>query len=350
MLSTSSARPATSQVWPSFVLVAGLLLVGLACEEDGLFRAAGGVIARRARGGVTLFVWCGLLVGVVTALLNLDTSVAFVTPVLVYCARARGEGERPLLVASILLANAGSLTLPGANLTNLIVLSTSHVTGARYLSSMYLAGPAALVVTGLVIVVVFRRELTTSPHDVDPVQTPRWGLGIVALVVVTLAVLIMRAPALVVAAVGLATALSRSSTRARMGEVLGVPVLVALFGVSTFLGTIGRMWSGPATALAHLDAPLTAGVAAVATVLVNNLPAAALLASHAPPHPFALLIGLNVGPNLFVTGSLAWVLWRRSAMMVGAQPSLGHATRVGVVSAPFAITASLLGLWLAGGR
>ena len=50
-------------------------------------------------------------------------------------------------------------------------------------------------------------------------------------------------------------------------------------------------------------------MAALTGVLVNNLPAASLLAARRPPHPFALLVGLNVGPNLFVTGSLAWILW-----------------------------------------
>ena len=41
---------------------------------------------------------------------------------------------------------------------------------------------------------------------------------------------------------------------------------------------------------------------ALATVVLNNLPAASLLAARAPSHPFSLLVGLNLGPNLCVTG------------------------------------------------
>ena len=66
-------------------------------------------------------------------LLNLDTSVTFLTPVLVYAARSRGEGEAPLLYACLLLSNAGFLLLPGSNLTNLIVLGHLHLSGGAFL-------------------------------------------------------------------------------------------------------------------------------------------------------------------------------------------------------------------------
>ncbi len=80
-----------------------------------------------------------------------------------------------------------------------------------------------------------------------------------------------------------------------MGRVLGLPVLVGLFAVAVALGTLGRVWLGPATMLSHLDAGGTAAVAAGASVLVNNLPAASLLASRVPPWPYALLVGLDIG-------------------------------------------------------
>ena len=55
--------------------------------------------------------------------------------------------------------------------------------------------------------------------------------------------------------------------------------------------------------LSHLSGSATAGFAALATVVVNNLPAASMLAARTPGHPFQLLVGLNLGPNLCVTGS-----------------------------------------------
>jgi arsenical pump membrane protein len=83
-------------------------------------------------------------------------------------------------------------------------------------------------------------------------------------------------------------------------------------------------------------------------VLVNNLPAASLLSARAPEHPFSLLIGLNLGPNLFVSGSLAWLLWLRTARSAGAGPSIAKASRIGVVAVPLSMAAALTVLALTG--
>jgi Na+/H+ antiporter NhaD/arsenite permease-like protein len=85
---------------------------GLVADDDGLFAAAGHQLARLARSGNVLFLGATAMIGGVTAVLNLDTSVAFLTPVLVYMARSRGEGEAPLLYGCLLLSNASSLFLP----------------------------------------------------------------------------------------------------------------------------------------------------------------------------------------------------------------------------------------------
>jgi len=113
---------------------------------------------------------------------------------------------------------------------------------------------------------------------------------------------------------------------------------------------LGRVWSGPGTLLSHLDVWGTAGLAAATSVLVNNLPAASLLAARTPNHPFALLIGLNLGPNLFVSGSLAWLLWLRSARAAGAQPSITKAVRLGVVAVPASMVAAVGVLIVTGGH
>ncbi len=127
---------AAAQVWPPFVLVAGLLLVGLVAHEDGLFAWAGTALGRLARNGWVLYCGAAVLVVVVTTVLNLDTAVTFLTPVVIYAARGSDDLEAPLVYACLLLANAGSLLLPGSNLTNLIVLGHLHLSGARFLAHM----------------------------------------------------------------------------------------------------------------------------------------------------------------------------------------------------------------------
>src|SRR5580700_3513576 len=78
------AGSAANQDWPPFVLVSGLLLVGLVADESGVFAAAGHGLARFSTRGSLLFAGTVALVAGVTSILNLDTSVAFLTPILVY--------------------------------------------------------------------------------------------------------------------------------------------------------------------------------------------------------------------------------------------------------------------------
>lgn len=344
-LSPSDARSAAAQNWSPFVLVTGLLLVGLVADDDGLFAAAGHGLARTSSSGIVLFVGATAVIAMVTAVLNLDTSVAFLTPVLVYAARSRGEGEAPLLYGCLLLSNAGSLFLPGSNLTNLIVLGHVRLTGAAFLARMWAPTLAALLATATVVAVIERRSLRASAKKLTGAERPTVGLGLLAVVSATLLVLTLHTPALPVAVVGVIAIGIRLATGKEKAhhvlDVLGVPMLVGLFGVAVALGTLGRVWDGPSTLLSHLDAWGTAAVAAATSVLVNNLPAASLLAARTPAHPFALLIGLNLGPNLFVTGSLAWILWLRSARGAGAQPSIAKASRIGILAVPLSMTASL---------
>ncbi len=368
-----AARSAASQVWSPFVLVAGLLLVGLVADHDGLFAAAGHRLSRAAPDGMSLFAGAALLVAGVTAVLNLDTSVVFLTPVLVYAARRRGQGEAALLVGCLLLSNAGSLLLPGSNLTNLIVLGHLHLSGGQFLARMALPWVGAVVLTGVVTAVAERRSLGAprsrltdrSDPDLGPVPDPALppaprpadltlGLGALGVVAVAVLVLALRNPALPVAGVGILIIVARLVTHREdldhVLDVLGLPVLVGLFGIAVALGTLGRTWSGPAILLAHLDAVGTAVVAALATVVVNNLPAAALLASRVPPHPYPLLVGLDIGPNLFVTGSLAWILWWRTARSVGSAPPVRRAVVLGLVTVPLSMAAALGLLAVTGSR
>jgi arsenical pump membrane protein len=348
------ARAAVSQDWPPFVLVAGLLLIGFVANRDGLFEAAGRFLARSTRSGGALFAGAVVMVGAVTAVLNLDTSVAFLTPVLVYTARSRGKGEAPLVYGSLLLANAGSLFLPGSNLTNLIVLGHLHMSGASFLAHMWAPALVALVVTAVVVALASGDELGACGTKPAEKLRPRLGLGLGAVVAATVLIVALRAPALPVVIVGLvvtaARLLARECKPRELAAVLGLPLLVGLFGIAVGLGTLARVWSGPSQLLAHLDAWQTAAFAAAGSVVVNNLPAASLMAARVPSRPFALLIGLDLGPNLFVSGSLAWLLWLRAARGAGARPSVSKASRLGLVAVPLSMAAALGVLSLVGTR
>jgi arsenical pump membrane protein len=346
VLDASAAHSALVQAWPPFVLVAGLLLVGRVAGHDGLFDAAASRLVALPGPPVVLALACFALVAVVTALLNLDTSVVFLTPVLLQSARRRGVDELPFLYGSVFMANASSLFLPGSNLTNLLVLSGRHVSGGVFFTRMFTIALVASAITAAGLVLIHRRRLFATGKPVaEPPARLRLGVGLWGTLIAAVLIVLLQNAALPVLGLGLAL----TAWRARAGELdwresiswLGAPVLASLFGLCVGLGTFARASSFPADVLHSAGAPLTAVVAAGASVLVNNLPAAVLLSSRSHLHTGALLLGLNVGPNLAVTGSLAVLLWWRAARAGGAKPSALEYSCQGLLLAPLAMLGAL---------
>ncbi len=246
LASSTHARAAAAQDWPPFVLVIGLLLVGLVADTDGLFSAAGQWLARQSPNGIVLYVGAVLLVLIVTTVLNLDTSVAFLTPILVYAARSRGGGEEPLLYGCLPLSNAGSLLLPVSNLTNLIVLGHLHLSGGAFLHGPGCSGGSICDIPGH-----WSKRASGAPHDRD--------------------------------------AGFRDGTS----------------GVGCRIGCrSGSDSCGRALERARQQPP--------GRIVVGR---------RSPPRPFALLVGLNIGPNLFVTRIPGLVLVA-SGGQVGRRPTL----------------------------
>jgi arsenical pump membrane protein len=341
---------AAQQAWPPFVLVCGLLLVGRVVHSDGLFEGAGGLLERLPGPPVALLAGGLVLVAGVTAVLNLDTAVVFLTPVLVLAARARGVDEQPFLYGSVYVANASSLYLPGSNLTNLLVLARDPLPGGAFAARLVVPALTASVVTSLGVWLLFRRRLSgrvpRTPRPADtPLRDARW-VGLSAVIAAAGLTLALTHPALPVLAVGVTAvavqcARGRIDPRGVLGSI-GPGMLTLLFVASVVLGVVARAWDGPANLLAGAGRWETAVIGALGSVGLNNLPATVLLSAQTLPHPRALLIGLNLGPNLAVTGSLSAYLWFRAARQVDAQPSIGAFSRRGVVLAPLAIAAALL--------
>jgi arsenical pump membrane protein len=374
---------ALHQSWPPFVLIAGLLLIGLLANRDGLFAWGGARLQRLPGGGVALLGAALLLDAVVTAVLNLDTAVVFLTPVLVFAARRRRVAIEPFLYGCVFMANASSLFLPGSNLTNLLVLDAGNGgSGASFAAKMFPIAITAAVVTAVGVALSFRRHLVAGRGEAgegsggrtaaaagpseagkggetravaaagrsgdgsasDPRVT--LGPGAVATAAAIVLVLALRQPALAVLGVGMLAALVELARRrvdlADVWRVLGLPSLAAAFVLTVALGTLARHWNGPAELIDGASGPETAGLAAISTVFVNNLPAAALYSAHAVDHSRMLLLGLNVGPNLAVTGALSALLWFRAAREVDARPSLLEFSVRGIPLALAAMAAAIV--------
>jgi arsenical pump membrane protein len=177
------------------------------------------------------------------------------------------------------------------------------------------------------------------PGEVADAVASRFRLRIGATATVAAAALIVALPnpAVPVLAVGLAaTALHRVRPQ------LDARALSLLFVFAVALGVGGRLWRAPAGLLDGCGAWSTAALGAAASVVINNLPAAALLSSQPVGHPDALLLGLDLGPNLAVTGSLSALLWLQAARAVRARPSIATYSRLGLLLVPLTLAAALL--------
>jgi arsenical pump membrane protein len=337
---------AAGQVWPAFALVTGLLLVGVVAERDGLFAAAGGLLARVPAGPRVLLVLALGLVAFVTAILNLDTSVFFLTPVLLHLARLRGIDETAFLYGAVFMSNAASLFLPGSNLTNLIVLDCEAGSGAQFFVRMWSAAFASVIVTALVLLALYWRPLGAPSVPAVERAPARLGVGAIAVLVATAVVLLVTSPGLPVLVCGIVAVILARVRLTRVREAVDVRLIGLLFVLAVALGWLGRAWRGPETLVDDLGRVGTAVAAAFSSVAINNLPASVLLAPDRPDHARAFLIGLNLGPNLAITGSLSALLWLRVARGLGAPPSVRIYSLLGLVLVPLSLGAAVGALWL----
>jgi arsenical pump membrane protein len=335
---------AVAQTWPPFALVAGLLLIGFVAAGDGVFAWAGSRIAAFRGGPAVLFTGLLGLVALVTATLNLDTSVVFLTPLLLEAARCRGLDERPFLYGTVLMSNSASLLLPGSNLTNLLVLAGSPVSGGDYALRMLLPWIATVGVTWLVVWAAYRRFLRRNGRSQHQSVRMRGRLGAVAIVIAVGLVLLLRNPAVPVLGLGVGVAawclVGRRIEARRLLGAMNPVTLAALFAGAVLLGTLARSWGLPATLMSSANAWQSTALGASAAVALNNLPAALLLSSSPPAHPLFLLLGLDLGPNLAVTGALSAVLWMRVARRHGAMVSAVAYSRLGSAVAVLCLAAA----------
>jgi arsenical pump membrane protein len=260
------------------------------------------------------------------------------------------------------LANSASLLLPVSNLTNLLAFAASGLSFAGFAALMALPWLAVLAVEYAVFRWFFAADLGTPAHPVPAaaVPAPRYALAVLAATLAGFAaVQPLGVHPAVVAVAGAAALAAPLLARRRVrpvqllvqanplfcGFVLALGVVVA--GVRRHgLGAVVDALVPRSASLVGLL--VAAAVAALLANLVNNLPATLMLVpavSGSPGLLLAVLIGVNVGPNLTYVGSLATLLWRQILHARGAAPATGEFLRLGAVTVPAALVAAVAALW-----
>ncbi|PQE01308.1 arsenic transporter [Mycobacterium sp. EPG1] len=349
---------------PVVGFLAAVLVLARLCDDIGLFHAAGTVMARINSGGQNrLLASVFAISAAVTAILSLDATVVLLTPVVLATARVLSVPARPHAYATAHMANSASLLLPVSNLTNLLAFSAAGLSFLHFTAAMTLPWIAAIVVEFLLLRWVFAKDLTVDPRPPtapEPVQIPVFALVVVGLTLAGFAVtsLLGHSPAWAALAgavvLGVRALATRRTTVAKIAAALDVPFLAFVLCLGVVVDAVMRNGLEPAmhriipdgTGLAALLG--IAAVAAALSNLVNNLPAVLVLlplvTTAGPAAVLAVLIGVNIGPNLTYVGSLANLLWR-SVVRRDLKAGFAEFSRVGLITTPAALIAAVLGLW-----
>jgi arsenical pump membrane protein len=374
-LPPGQAATEARQLGPVIGFLAAILVLAHLCDEDGLFLACGRWMARAGGGRPgragprRLLAQVFVIAALTTAVLSLDATVVLLTPVVFATATRLEVRARPHVYACTHLANSASLLLPVSNLTNLLAFAASGLAFGRFAALMAVPWLAAIGVEYVVFGRFFASDLNASQGAAVPVAdrdgtdpgVPVFTLVVVALTLAGFAVASAAGvnPAWAACAGAAVLAVRALGRRAvTPGAVLraaDLPFLLFVLGLGIVVKAVtdhglGRVLAPLLPGGTSLPALLaTAALAAVLANVCNNLPAVLVLLPLAAPSGagavLAVLLGVNIGPNLTYTGSLATLLWRRILHARGSAPDLGEFTRLGLLTVPAALVLGVLALW-----
>lgn len=353
--------------WDVYLFLIGMMLLSEIARQQGLFHWLAAVATGWARGSPRRLFGLVYATGIlVTVFLSNDATAVVLTPaVCAACMAARVRDPLPYLLICAFIANAASFVLPISNPANLVMFGHDGLPPlAAWIALFGLPSLAAIAVTFAMLYWTQRRALMAErlARDVPIPPLSRggrgaaWGLGLTALMLVAASAMGL--------ALGLPTALAGLAMLvlaggAQRGAVLrGVswsvlPLVAGLFVIVEAMLATGLIADlGGLLAGAQAQSPLWAGMIAgtgsgLASNVVNNLPAGLVMANvaqiaEAPPRiAGAILIGIDLGPNLSVTGSLATILWLTALRREGIHVSGWQFLRLGAVVMPPALLAAL---------
>jgi len=351
-----------------YLFLAGMLLLSEIARQEGLFDWLAALAARYARGSATrLFLLIYAVGALVTVFLSNDATAVVLTPAVAAVTRsARAERPLPYLLICAFIANAASFVLPISNPANLVIYGAHMPPLLRWLPLYTLPSLLSIVATFVALRLTQRRALCQSiASDVD---VPRLSIaGKTAAVGIAVTALLLLAASALDAPLGAPTAMAgfatamivlarerKSPWRTLKSISWGViPLVAGLFVLVEALDKVGVIMAlSKLLQFQSAQAPIRTAWAsglsvAAASNLMNNLPAGLLLgdavqAAHASDTlTRAVLIGVDLGPNFSLTGSLATILWLSALRREGLHVSATDFLKLGLLVTPPALVLAL---------
>jgi arsenical pump membrane protein len=355
-----------------YFFLTGMMLIAELARSEGLFDWLAGIAASHARGSAKRLFALIYIVGiVVTAFLSNDATAVVLTPAVYAAARAARAEPLPYLFICAFIANAASFVLPISNPANLVVFDGHMPPLLQWLARFGLPSLASIAATYAILRWTQRAHLR-EPTEANPhvPSLARGGLVVgIALIVAAILLLIVSALGF---DLGLPTFLAGVATLVIVmcfrgfGTIAALkhiswgilPLVAGLFVFVEGLDHIGVLsFVSDQLRRAAQDAP---GLTAWATALItgfgsniaNNLPVgllsgAAIQADSPPPLVTdAILIGVDLGPNLSVTGSLATILWLVALRREGEHVSALQFLKLGALIMPVSLVLAIAALFV----
>jgi arsenical pump membrane protein len=367
LLPISAALGAVTKGNDVYLFLTGMMLLSETARREGLFDWVATFAVNTAKGSPKrLFALVYGAGTVVTIFLSNDATAVVLTPA-VFAATKKAKIEPlPFLFVCAFIANAASFVLPISNPANL-VLYGNHMPALMAWLARFAAPSAASILATYVALRFMERDGLEGHCERDLAQpslsmggwTALAGIGLTAIVLLTVSAFDIPL-GLPTAIMGVLTTLAVVALRrvSPWPTIKGVswtvlPLVAGLFVLVEALGRTGviAILAGALRATAENSEAVTAAGAgslvAVTSNLINNLPAGLIArslldAAHASQRiTDALLIGVDLGPNLSITGSLATILWLVVIRREGENVTFGRFLKVGVVVMPPALLLAL---------
>jgi len=356
-----------------YLFLIGMMLLSETARREGLFDWIAGHAVHAARGSTSRLFTLVFAVGtLVTIFLSNDATAVVLTPA-VYAAARRAEADPlPLLFACALIANAASFVLPISNPANLVLYGGHMPPLGDWIAAFAL--PSLLAIGATFVMLRFvERDRLRGPCTVVTLSDPLSSGGRAALLgIIATAILLLTASARDIAlglptfiagiiTTGLVLLRGRKAPLPLLKEISWsvLPLVAGLFVLVDAIGRTGVIARLAATLAASAAQDPAATAAAAGTILafvsnlLNNLPAGLIasttVAQAAPPQIVtdALLIGVDLGPNLSITGSLATILWLTAIRREGQDVGFWRFLKVGAAVMPPALLLALgARLWM----
>jgi arsenical pump membrane protein len=375
LLPVSDALAGVAKGTDVYLFLIGMMLLAELARQEGLFDWLAAQAAGHAKGSATRLFGLVFAVGtVVTVFLSNDATAVVLTPAVAAVVRAaKAKDPLPYLFICAFIANAASFVLPISNPANLVIYGSHMPPLLRWLPSYAL--PSVLSVVATFVVLRWSQRAQLRQPICRAIETPELTVAgkLAAFGIAVTAGVLLAASAFDIP-LGLPTFLAGAATailvliRSKHGPLAVVkdiswgvlPLVAGLFVLVEALEKTGvtNDLAAPLADLAGRSAAAATWVSgvvlAVGCNLMNNLPAGLVAGrvveiARVPEHVrAAVLIGVDLGPNLSVTGSLATILWLTALRREGLRVSAWRFLKLGALVMPPALVLAVAGVFAFG--